>query len=320
MSTPASPFHAGERRVQTRLGVADKMAALGPRVIRDHLIEQHREFFATQHMLLLGRVDGAGWPWASLLAGPPGFAHSPAPDRMHIAAMPVGGAPQQVLVPGQRVGLLGIDYATRRRNRVNGRIAAVDGRSFELAVEHSFGNCPKYIHKRAVSLAEGRAWHIEPGAPMRIATLAGAPGDLIDSADHFYIASHHGGDWDDARHGVDVSHRGGRTGFVRVRDNAVIEFPDFAGNRFFNTLGNIEASGRAGLLVIDVRDGSLLACSGRATIDWRAASAARLPGAERIVRIEVEHAWQHARALPWQWRLVESSPALEGTGVWPRGG
>jgi predicted pyridoxine 5'-phosphate oxidase superfamily flavin-nucleotide-binding protein len=155
---------------------------------------------------------------------------------------------------------------------------------------------------------------------MRIATLAGAPGDLIERADHFYIASHHSGDTDDARHGVDVSHRGGRAGFVRVHDDTVIEFPDFAGNHFFNTLGNIEASGRAGLLFIDVRDGSLLACSGRATIDWCAARAARLPGAERIVRIEVEHAWQHARALPWQWRLVESSPALDNTGVWPRRG
>lgn len=318
MSAPASPFHDGERRVQARLGIADKMAALGSRVIRDHLIEQHREFFTAQYMLLLARIDGTGRPWASLLAGPPGFAHSPSPDRLRIDAMPVGGAPQGALTPGERVGLLGIDYATRRRNRVNGGVATVDVPGFELRVEQAFGNCPKYIQTRAVSLPEGNAWHVDPVAPRRIDTLAGPLCDLIERADHFYIASHHVGDASDARHGADVSHRGGRPGFVRVRDDSVIEFPDFAGNRFFNTLGNIEASGRAGLLFVDFSNGSLFALSGDAAIDWHADSAARVAGAERTIRIEVQQAWAHLCALPFRWRYLESSPALRDTGMWPQ--
>lgn len=141
MSEPVSPFHAGELRVQARLGVRQQMAAVGPRVIRDHLIEQHRDFFAAQHMLLLARSDGAGRPWASVLAGAPGFAHAPDPSALRVDALPVGGAPHGALLPGEGIGLLGIDYATRRRNRLNGRIATVGARGFELRVDQMATCC-----------------------------------------------------------------------------------------------------------------------------------------------------------------------------------
>ena len=37
---------------------------------------------------------------------------------------------------------------------------------------------------------------------------------------------------------MDISHRGGRPGFVRV-DGDVLTIPDFRGNRYFNTLSNL---------------------------------------------------------------------------------
>ena len=37
---------------------------------------------------------------------------------------------------------------------------------------------------------------------------------------------------------VDVSHRGGKAGFVRIGEDGVMTMPDFAGNLFFATLGN----------------------------------------------------------------------------------
>lgn len=317
MSAPRTPFHDGEVRAQSRLGLAEKMAAVGARAIRDHLVDQHRAFFAAQSMLLLARVDGAARPWASVLAGPPGFAFAPAARRLRIAARPVGGAPHGALAVGERVGVLGIDYATRRRNRVNGHIAVLDDRCFEIQVEQSFGNCPKYIQRRTVSLPEGEGWCVDPPVPRVVDTLDGAIRDLIEGCDHFYIASHHPGDASDPRNGADVSHRGGRAGFVRVVDGSCIEFPDFAGNRFFNTLGNIEATGRAGLLFIDFSDGSVVSLSGDAIVDWRAVPASQIAGAERTVRVDVQQAWMFPRALPLQWRLVEQSPALQGTGAWP---
>ncbi|MEQ4599533.1 MAG: flavin-nucleotide-binding protein, partial [Methylobacteriaceae bacterium] len=41
----ASPWHRGEVAIQESVGMAGRMAELGPRVIRDHLTEQHRAFF-----------------------------------------------------------------------------------------------------------------------------------------------------------------------------------------------------------------------------------------------------------------------------------
>ena len=59
----------------------DKMERLGRRVIRDHMPEQHREFFSQLPLLLVGTIDACGRPWASVLAGEPGFL---APDRRQV--------------------------------------------------------------------------------------------------------------------------------------------------------------------------------------------------------------------------------------------
>ena len=63
----APTFHAGERAVQERVGVAARMAEFGPRVIRDFMPDQHREFFAQLPFVIAGTKDAAGQPWA---AGP----------------------------------------------------------------------------------------------------------------------------------------------------------------------------------------------------------------------------------------------------------
>ena len=65
--------------------------------------------------------------------------------------------------------------------------------------------------------------------------------------------------------GIDVSHRGGKPGFVRVDDGVggtVLTFPDFRGNFFFNTLGNITAHPKAGLLFVDHETGGVLQLTG----------------------------------------------------------
>jgi len=319
-ANPGSPFHDGERRVQQRIGSAERAEAAGRRMIRDHLIEQHREFFAGLHMLLAGSTDDAGRPWAAVLAGPPGFAHSPDPSRLRVDAHPVGGAPHAALGPGARLGLLGIDFSTRRRNRVNGRVESVDERGFTLRVDHAFGNCPKYIQLRETQLPAGRHWRVQPVAPRRLQAGDAKLRRLIETADQLYIASHHPGDARDPRNGVDVSHRGGLPGFATVNEHGDVVFPDFAGNRFFNTLGNLEADERAGLAFLDFDDGSLYALSGRARIDWRGERETGLRGAERLVRVRIEEAWVHERVLPFRWRLLERSPLLAGTGTWAEAG
>lgn len=61
------PFHPGEIAIQQRLGVAERMAEFGRRVVRDHMPDQHRQFYAQLPFLVVAAVDDQGRPWASLI-------------------------------------------------------------------------------------------------------------------------------------------------------------------------------------------------------------------------------------------------------------
>lgn len=69
----SSPYHPGEMIVQERAGARNFAERAGRRVIRDHMPEQHRTFFAMLPYVFLGSLDGHGRPWASVLFGTPGF-------------------------------------------------------------------------------------------------------------------------------------------------------------------------------------------------------------------------------------------------------
>jgi predicted pyridoxine 5'-phosphate oxidase superfamily flavin-nucleotide-binding protein len=318
-----SPFHAGELEMQRRVGVDERIEDIGRRVIRGHLLPQHQEFYQAQHMLLLALTDSGGRPWAAVAAGSPGFVTAIDAHHLRIDALPVGlSAPPGAglaaeLVVGARVGALGIDYATRRRNRVNGRVISVDRSGFVMQVTQSFGNCPKYIQLRDTEFKELPGWRAQPVLAHRVPELHGEWRALIESSDHFFIASNYDRPGDDAHHGADVSHRGGKPGFVRIGDDGALEFPDFAGNRFYNTLGNISANGKAALLFIDLHSGSLLSMSGEARVDWGDAQSSGFAGAERTIRFVSHEARAYGAALPLSWRYREQSPALAHTGDWP---
>lgn len=53
-----------------------------------------------------------------------------------------------VFKPGVRLGFLGIDFATRRRNRLNAIVDGIADGTLHLRVLQSYGNCPKYIQAR----------------------------------------------------------------------------------------------------------------------------------------------------------------------------
>ncbi len=289
-----SPWHAGERQLQAIVGVAERMEAFGPKVIRTEMPEQHRRFYAQLPFMLFGAVDAQGNPWTSLLEGPPGFAHSPGPARLRLDSLPSVDDPAQ-LRAGATIGLLGIELHSRRRNRLNGRVLTVDESGLSVAVEQAFGNCPQYIQLRqyeAVPLADPSmriAQHLE--------ALDDAARALIRTADTFFVASYV--DVDNSR-SVDVSHRGGAAGFVQVQGNR-LTIPDFAGNRHFNTLGNLLLNPRAGLLFIDFTTGDVLQLSGRTAIILDGPHVATVQGAERLWTLEVEQVVRRPAALALRW-------------------
>jgi uncharacterized protein len=304
-----SPFHDGEIAARRRAGVRSGSAA-----IRAVMPEQHRQFFAGLRYLLIAVLDPGGAPAAAMLFGQPGFVASPDPvtlriDRLPSADDPVGG----LLTKGVPIAVLGIDLATRRRNRANGTIAMAGAGGITVAVTQSFGNCPQYIQSRSlISPPIGQGAVTE-----RLGGLDSAARQTIHAADTFFVASSSGARGGSAA-GADISHRGGRPGFVRV-DGNTLTVPDFHGNQYFNTLGNILLEPRVALLFPDFRTGGLLHVSGEATVEWESPEAAAFAGAERLWRVRVAHAWRRIGALPDDWAFDGYAPATERTGQWPDG-
>lgn len=136
-----SPFHLGEQEVQERLGVRD-VEAWARKVVRPFLPEEHRAFHTALPFLVAAARDAQGRPWATLLTGPDGFVTSPDPRSLVIDARPVpGDALEGFLTAGADLGILGIELATRRRNRVNGRVTDGASGAIVCVVDQTFGNC-----------------------------------------------------------------------------------------------------------------------------------------------------------------------------------
>ncbi len=305
MDASPSPFHADELVAQARAGSGARGAG-----IRSSMPDQHRSFFEMLRYLFVATVDTEGWPLATMLTGTPGFVYSPDPVTLRVDALPDGNDPAAAtLGDGREVGILGLDLSTRRRNRVNGQIASVDNGGFTVSVRQSFGNCAKYIQRREP--------HRVPPAPGGVNALDGLDAEaraLIAQADTLFVASRSRPEIDAAGE-LDVSHRGGRPGFVRVDGDTLI-VPDFAGNRFYNTLGNLLGEPRAALLFVDFDTGDLLQLQGLATIDWSPDAARPVEGAERAWRFAVTRGWRQRAATPLRWSFLDYSPATLGTGTW----
>lgn len=311
----ADPFHRGEQEIQNRLGVREKLARIGPRAIKDYLIDQHRAFFEQIPLVFYAALDQHGRPWASTLCAYPGFITSPDPRTLTITADALAGDPVYAqLATGSDIALLGLIFQTQRRNRANGRVARIESGQINIRVHQSFGNCPKYIAQRMFSARQPEP--AEPSPPRRSEGLDQQHRKIIENANTFFIATQCASDVDADRNGIDVSHRGGKPGFVRVDDDHTLTWPDFAGNQFFNTLGNILVNPATGLFFIDYATGDLLYMTGHAKILWVDETVSGFKGAERLVQFTLSEIVHATAALPFSSEASEPSPFLEPTGSW----
>ncbi|HEX6104721.1 MAG TPA: pyridoxamine 5'-phosphate oxidase family protein [Gemmatimonadales bacterium] len=265
-------FHRGELLVQERAGVRGRAERVAGS-IRGEMPAPARSFLEDRRSVVLAAADERGRPWASALGGPAGFVRASDSRTVRIEALPPPGDPlSQPIESTEFAGLLAIDLATRRRMRVNGRLARENG-ALLIRADQVYANCPKYIHPREAEVSRGAGLVAAP----RGAGLTDAQRDWIARADTFFIATMYPGE------GADASHRGGPPGFVSVAGNR-LAWSDYAGNMMYNTLGNIAAYPRAGLLVPDFSTGANLLLTGAARIVWPAQGR----GGQRIVELEVE--------------------------------
>ncbi|TCU26748.1 hypothetical protein EV130_104360 [Rhizobium azibense] len=311
---PLPVWHEGETYIQQKVGVAERMAAIGQRVIRDFMPDQHRDFYAQLPFVVLGSVDGRGDAWATFLEGHPGFMSSPSSTALNIAATRDPSDPaSEGLAEGRPIGLLGMEMHTRRRNRMNGFVSnSPDG--FRVDVDQSFGNCPRYIQLRDFEFVRNPGGDFS-GTVEDLPDLDSAARAMITAADAFFVASY--ADREDRRQ-VDVSHRGGKAGFVRVAGDGTLTIPDFDGNLFFATLGNILLNGKAGLVFVDYSSGDMLQMTGDAEVILNSPEIAAFQGAERLWTFKARRIIRRRNALALRWSFRDDGWSANSlmTGDW----
>jgi uncharacterized protein len=309
-------WHPGEIAIQRIAGSEQSLALRVSRILLPFMTEQARNLFPLLPFVVIGFVDEQSHPWGSILPGIPGFMQSPTPDTLRIERKPPAGDPlATVLKVGTPLGLLGIELPTRRRNRVNGLVSACDASGFTVTVQQAYSNCPKYIQQRdyvgMAPLLENveSATFVEFGNP--------DARTLIRRADTMFVASFAPGP--DGGPSMDVSHRGGKPGFLRVDDD-VITIPDFSGNRYFNTLGNILLTGQAGIIVPCFETGDILVLTGdaRLALDGDSYSEAKQVRAERLWHMRPRQGRWLRGALPLAVQLKSWSHHTLATGEWPQ--
>jgi predicted pyridoxine 5'-phosphate oxidase superfamily flavin-nucleotide-binding protein len=293
------PFHPGELELQERSGLRDKLATFAGRSIRDYMPDEHRELFGKLPWLFASTLDAQRRTWASVLVGHPGFVQSPDERTLRITARAAFGDPIGAnLSVGAPIGFLGIELETRRRNRMNGTVVALRDGSFDVKVGQSFGNCPQYIQAREpVFTADPDLVSTPRALRAENSELSERAQRLIARADTFFIATAApDARGNDAIAGCDMSHRGGLPGFVSVEMQAgrsVLSAPDFRGNNFFNTFGNLIGNPSAGVLFVDFESGDVLTLTGTARVIWEEKA--------RRLEFQPELGWWLAGAAPMRW-------------------
>jgi uncharacterized protein len=292
-------FHRGEQEVQRHAGVQQEGARNGAGIhaqipLPAHYFLQQRQFAFT------GFTDQRGNVWCSILTGEPGFLQVAGADSLTIQ---LNASADPLLVQRfpveEDLGLLVIDFATRRRMRFNGK-ARLDGNKILLRTREVFGNCPRYIQMRTI--AETREIVPDSNARATSQALDAAQMELIKKSDTFFVATAF------QETGADVSHRGGMPGFVQVPGPSLLAWPDYDGNKMFQTVGNLTVNPAAGLLFLDFDSGDTLQLTGTTEVLWEDDVIREFPGAQRVIRFRIERLISTRNAVPFTWKFLEYSP------------
>lgn len=330
-----SKWHPGEAEIQQLLRVPPQ-----PNPTAVGLPARYAHRVAQSPLVAFGALDAEGRPWATVWGGEPGFArpvghgvlsadsladarHDPVLHALLLGGGSLTGEYQITREEleggrGRLVAGLSIDLAMRDRVKLAGRLVAgsVAGAApdaspdFSVArvqvamlVEESLGNCPKYLNKKAIRHCVPRPRLVAEGLPLPREALA-----LLGKADLFFLSTTNG-------EGMDVNHRGGPPGFVRVMSNSHEEgggvhlcYPEYSGNRLYQTLGNMQIRPLVGMVVPDFATGDVLYLTGETTILAGADARRVLTHTPLAVRVRVTAARFVAQGLPFRGDHVDHSP------------
>lgn len=253
-------FHSGERQVQRMTGEAIIANSVG-RIVNDVIAGGAINFIEKQPLVVVSSIDSIGHVWASLLIGDFGFAKVSTPKILVFDNDIINSNKEDVfyknIAENPEVGSLFIELSSRKRFRINGN-TSINENKIEIKIQEAYPNCPKYIQRRVISLPE----HFEE-TTSKITTgtkLNNEHKDWIIKADTIFVAS------SSTDMKMDVSHRGGKPGFIEILDNDTLKIPDYRGNSMYNTLGNFVQNPNSGILLVDFEKGETLQLTGEAEL------------------------------------------------------
>ncbi|NBD27859.1 pyridoxamine 5'-phosphate oxidase family protein [Paenibacillus glycinis] len=254
-------------------------------------------FLKKQRFAVMSYKDQQGNVWVTFLYGDPGFVEVRGERSMVINSNSFVGKTWISSSVPEQIGLIIIDTERRIRLRING-IANRESDHLVVTAHQIYGNCPKYIQKRTL-LSENNVNTRSP-TEHRNNRLTREQERWISKADTFYIGS------TNVKGEMDVSHRGGNSGFIHIVDARILIIPDYQGNSLYNTLGNIQSNPSSGLLFIDYDHGHSLQLTGVASLIWDKEMTASFPGA--ALNFEIRKVVQLDNSTELRWGDKEMSP------------
>ena len=293
--------HDGELRVQTSRQTPPGLTETIRGAIQEEMSRKHVAYYGRLQYLPIGLADERGRLWATVLCNPETTAESsellkvrarvnPGDPFVRAAFAPVSGP--------RRFAGVAIDFTTRSRIKIAGMVAAasLDGKTLTLTLranEH-MGNCPKYITVRELRPIARTSETTALGPK-----LSSPAQDVLRKASTIFIATQHTSR-DPSESDMGFNHRGGPNGFLRYFEDergAHLVLPDYSGNRFYQSLGNVETDPVMGVAVPDFASGALLQVSGRAQNLFDDEASRVMPGSSLVTLITIDEAYLTSGAL-----------------------
>lgn len=289
--------HEGEVYVQQRRHAPSSTPDIVSQYIRDDMPEEHSDFFTHLSYFALATLDADDRPWATIIVGAPTtLVRAVSKMELEITAVLPEGDPFVSSVistsPSSRryFAGVGVDFRNRRRNKVAGLIAKAQVQDhtlhMSLITNESLGNCPKYITVRRLEYFQRQSALAADHRNDENVPLDRECRKIIDRASTVFLATRHTGRVSD----LGLNHRGGAPGFVRTyEDNgsAYIVVPDYSGNRFYQSLGNIQTDHVAGLVFPCFATGDMLHVTGIAENLFDDEAERLMPRVTLLTRIKV---------------------------------
>ncbi|RAL16379.1 putative oxidoreductase, FAD-binding [Aspergillus homomorphus CBS 101889] len=313
------PWHEGEQKMQNLLQIPPQVNPTVP-----SLSYKAGYLLRTAPLLAIGTIDSEGRPWTSIWGGEKGFARPTSQTTVELTT-PVDRSfdplSENLLGTsgGKLISGLVLDLENRNRVKLHGKAIAGSLDSTDeprhaasgsgqagiahltLHIDASLGNCPKYINKKQIipALPSPKLVSNAPQFPPMAV-------DFLDRADCLFISSAHG------TIDMDTNIRGGPPGFVRLISNepngAVFVYPEYSGNRLYQTLGNLQTNPLAGYVFPDFETGNALYVTGRTRILVGADAARVLPRSNLAVVVTVTAARYVEKSLSFRGIAGEPSP------------